>query len=197
MKLKITSLIVVAVSLNLIGEAKPGESYTLTGKEKGIAEIVQGDVKQYPDFYRGENINSYISKFKRENKIGKRELSPGDQLLFPETLASIKKKNESSEPEGKYIEGKSSHLFGVIFQLKIDLQGNLTTFEINKVIDPKSGTTDAVNIEIPAVYFESAKTHAGQNGYKPHLDNGQPVDFYIYYYYDPENPEVVITEIKK
>ncbi len=91
----------------VFAEAKPGETYILTGEEKGVAEIVKNDMEQYPDLYKGETLNSYISKFKRENKIGKRKLSPGDPLRFPETFASIKAKKTSADTEDSESEDTS------------------------------------------------------------------------------------------
>ena len=68
--------------------------------EKGVSlidgrytEIIKADMQKFPDLYKGENLKSYTSKFKKENKVGKRKLSPGDELRFPETLASIKIKS--------------------------------------------------------------------------------------------------------
>ena len=95
MNIKLTGLVVLLSVF--YAEAKPGGIYTLTGDEKSIAEIIKADMEQFPELYKGETLNSYISKFKRENKIGKSKLSPGDQLRFPETLASIQAKKPKPE----------------------------------------------------------------------------------------------------
>lgn len=70
--------------------AEPGGTYILTGKEKGVSEIIISDMEKHPSLYEGESLNNYASKFKKENRIGKRKLAPGDELIFPDTLASIK-----------------------------------------------------------------------------------------------------------
>lgn len=75
-------------STNLV-LAKPGGTYTLTGEEKGVPEIIKADMEKNPDLYKGESLKSYIAKFKKENQIGQRKLAPGDQLKFPDTKASI------------------------------------------------------------------------------------------------------------
>lgn len=72
--------------------AKPGGTYTLTGEEKSIADIVKADMAKYPELYKGESFKRYLSKFKAENKIGRKKYKPGDQLLFPETSTSLKQK---------------------------------------------------------------------------------------------------------
>lgn len=84
------------IALPLSTWAEPGGVYTLTGKEKGVAEIIKADMRQHPSLYKGESLNSYIKKFKQENKIGKRKLSPGDQLHFPDTLVSLKAKRTAA-----------------------------------------------------------------------------------------------------
>lgn len=85
MKTKRMVGLIVALSAHSV-LAEPGGIYTLTGDEKGLSEIIRADMAQCPDLYKGESLNSYISKFKKENRIGKRRLSPGDELRFPETL---------------------------------------------------------------------------------------------------------------
>lgn len=82
----------VMISSILSAESKPGEVYTLTGQEKSIDKIVEADMENYPELYKGETYRVYVLRFKRENKIGKRKLAIGDELVFPETKSSIKAK---------------------------------------------------------------------------------------------------------
>ncbi|MBN2163614.1 MAG: C39 family peptidase [Pontiellaceae bacterium] len=79
--------------------AEPGGTYTLTGKEKGIEEIIKADMAQYPELYRGVNLRNYISSFKKKNNVGKRKFSPGEVLYFPETDASLSAKKEGAEQQ--------------------------------------------------------------------------------------------------
>ena len=44
----------VLVALYLSAWAEPGGSYTLTGEEKGIEEIIKADMAQYPDLYMSQ-----------------------------------------------------------------------------------------------------------------------------------------------
>jgi hypothetical protein len=73
--------------------AEPGGIYILTGKETGVAEIIETDIRQYPDLYEGVSLDRYIDRFRQENDIGRRRLSPGDTLRFPETPASLELKS--------------------------------------------------------------------------------------------------------
>ena len=75
--------------------AKPGGAYTLTGNERSISDIIKADMEKFPELYKGDSLSSYTTKFKRENNIGKRKLSAGDQLHFPETLTSLRAEKEA------------------------------------------------------------------------------------------------------
>ncbi len=99
-KKTLTAGLVIVLSIINVW-AEPGGTYTLTGKERGIAEIIKGDMEKHPDLYKGESLNSYVSKFKKENRIGKRKLSPGDQLQFPETSTSLQAKKNNAETSKK------------------------------------------------------------------------------------------------
>ena len=92
--MKINRIIAGLVILSSVftAESKPGDVYTLTGQEKSIEEIVKADMENYPDLYKGESYTFYVPKFKRENNIGNRKLAIGDELIFPETKASIEAK---------------------------------------------------------------------------------------------------------
>ncbi len=68
----------------------PGGIYTLSGNEKSVREIIKADVEKYPDLYMGESLGAYLSEFKKVNQIGARKLAPGDELVFPETMVSLK-----------------------------------------------------------------------------------------------------------
>ncbi len=101
MKTRLAGLMAVLSIVNIWAE--PGGIYTLTGNEKGIAEIIKADMAKYPDLYKGETLNCYMSKFKRENKIGKKKLSPGDVLCFPQTLASLKLKRDRAKSQASNV----------------------------------------------------------------------------------------------
>ena len=96
MKKILIAEIVIASSL-FSAWAEPGGTYTLTGEEKGIEEIIKADMAPYPALYKGVYLPSYLSEFKRKNKIGKRKFSPGDILYFPDTAASRKEKKDNAK----------------------------------------------------------------------------------------------------
>ncbi|RKX45936.1 MAG: hypothetical protein DRP64_03980 [Verrucomicrobia bacterium] len=91
MNIYIIANLIVLLSIHIVF-AEPGGLYTLTGKEKSLEEIISTDMETFPDLYKGESLKFYLGKFKNENNLGHRKLAPGDQLIFPETKASIKAK---------------------------------------------------------------------------------------------------------
>ena len=101
MKKKIRMAECVFVASFFSAWAEPGGTYTLTGEEKGVEEIIKADMAQYPSLYQGVNARSYLSEFKKKNDIGKRKFSPGDMLYFPDTAASLSAKKDRSvaQPE--------------------------------------------------------------------------------------------------
>jgi hypothetical protein len=106
MKARLANLLVVGAIYGSFAE--PGGTYTLTGEEKGIAEIVKVDMAKFPELYKGETLKSYLSKFKSENKIGRKKYKPGDQLIFPHTMASLKSGGKVDSSEGKLARAKIS-----------------------------------------------------------------------------------------
>lgn len=85
-------------------------------------------------------------------------------------------------------------VYAVIFRIKVDQRGMLVDFGLDKVIDPHSGSTDAIEIELPDVYIESARSHVIAREYEPHLEAGNPVTFYDTFFFDPAYPNEVISE---
>jgi len=95
--------------------AKPGETYILTGKERGVDEVVKADMQQYPESYTGETFSSYFRKFKSENKIGRKRYKPGDELFFPHTLISSKAKVKGMDGKvSKRSTGSCKKGFGIV-----------------------------------------------------------------------------------
>ena len=79
-------------------------------------------------------------------------------------------------------------LYAVIFEVSHNLQGQLTQFDVSRVIDPASGKTDAVKYEVPRSFLDGARgrsLNAKQTGKADHyftyylLDPSRPTDLYI------------------
>jgi hypothetical protein len=77
----------------------------------------------------------------------------------------------------------STKLYAVIFDVSVDSKGIITTFKVAKVIDPGSGTTDAVNIPVPANYLAAARAYLSSRKY-----DSNPDHFNTWLFFDPSRP---------
>ncbi|OHX34732.1 hypothetical protein BJL95_02630 [Methylomonas sp. LWB] len=95
-----------------------------------------------------------------------------------------------------YVTGKAKKLYSVIFGIVVEVNGSVRSVRVARVTDPISGGVAPVDVSVPPVYVDAAKKFILDKGYSPKLDNGKPVEFYTYFFYDPANPNVLITETK-
>jgi hypothetical protein len=109
-------------------------------------------------------------------------------------LTGIAQAEQPTSPT--YVTGKAKKLYSVIFGIVVETNGTVRSVRITRVTDPVSGGVTPVDVSIPAVYVDAAKKFILDKEYSPKLDNGKPVEFYTYFFYDPANPQVLITEIK-
>ena len=93
--------------------------------------------------------------------------------------------------------GDATEIYAVIFGVTVALDGKIENIRMAKVIDPITGNMEAVDIPVPEIYVKSAKQLIETKQYKAKVQNGIPVEFFTYFFYDPSHPEIVITEIKK
>ena len=89
---------------------------------------------------------------------------------------------------------RSQKLFAVVFGITVDSNGELLNVRIADIIDTYS--EEKIKMEIPKEYFENAKNKIEAEKYKPSLENGEPKEFFTYYYFDPERPTLVIDDLK-
>ena len=77
-----------------------------------------------------------------------------------------------------------NRVYSVIFAVDVDEQGQITGFDVEKVIDPKSGSTAAVNVPVPDVFVEAARKKAAEN-----TKAGEAKRYFTYYFFDPRFPD--------
>jgi len=82
----------------------------------------------------------------------------------------------------------SEKLYAVIFGVIVDKKGQLVSFRVDKVMDPRSGSTAAVDVAVPETYVAAARALAAAKKYEPHLKDGKPVEFFTWFYFDPAQP---------
>ena len=79
-------------------------------------------------------------------------------------------------------------LYAVVFGVVVDEKGQLVSFRVEKVIDPRSGSTAAVDVAVPESYVAAAHELAAAKKYEPQLKDGKPVEFFTWFYFDPMRP---------
>jgi hypothetical protein len=65
-----------------------------------------------------------------------------------------------------------------------------------KVTDPKSGTTNPVKVAVPDVFMTAAKKRIDARP-RPELKDGKPHEFFTYYYYVPDSPNILVVDLDK
>jgi len=112
-------------------------------------------------------------------------------------LLAIQVSNAETETIPTYTTGNATEIYAVIFGITVGLDEKIKDVRMAKVIDPLTGSMEAIDITVPEIYVKSAKQLIEKKPYKAKIQNGVPMEVFTYFYYDPNNPEVVITEIKK
>jgi hypothetical protein len=77
----------------------------------------------------------------------------------------------------------SGKFYAVIFDVTVNSSGVVDTLKVAKVIDPSSGTTNAVQIKVPVSYVSAARSALMTHKYDP-----DPKHFSTYFFYDPARP---------
>jgi hypothetical protein len=103
----------------------------------------------------------------------------------------------SAQTVREHLKDPGFHAYAVIFGLTVDSKSKILTFHVSKVTDPRAGTTDAVDIQVPRAFVDAAKKKAATKHYEQKLKDGKPVEFFTYYLYTPSHPRTVITDLDK
>jgi len=75
-------------------------------------------------------------------------------------------------------------LYGVIFDVGVDASGKVESLTVAKVIDPASGTTDPVDVDVPESFVTAAHSFLLERTYSTSRKQ-----FYTYIFYDPLQPD--------
>jgi hypothetical protein len=87
--------------------------------------------------------------------------------------------------------------YSVVFGIVIGRDSKLQGFRVARVIDAKSGNTRAVTVDVPDEYVQAARRKVEAKGYAPKLNDGESVEFFTYFFYLPEQPGTVITDLDR
>lgn len=95
------------------------------------------------------------------------------------------------------LEDPEFKLYTVVFGITVDADSKLQGFKVAKVADAKSKPPQVVEVEIPQAYIDAARKKTEARKHPPKLEKGQPVESYTYYFFTPEHPGTVITDIDR
>ena len=95
----------------------------------------------------------------------------------------------SSAPSyGQNLTSSSGKLYAVVFGFVIGEDGALRSFRVERVFDPSSGSTDAVDVKVPDSYVSAARAQLMARGYKGTVEHGKAKEMFTYFFFDPEQP---------
>jgi len=88
-------------------------------------------------------------------------------------------------------------VYAVIFGITVPTDTSVPTIRLARVTDPKLGTTEAVQVEVPDEFIHAAIRIIEANHYEPQMKDGESVEFFTYFIYAPSYPDIVIVDIDK
>ncbi|HEX5220675.1 MAG TPA: hypothetical protein VFZ59_13975 [Verrucomicrobiae bacterium] len=88
-------------------------------------------------------------------------------------------------------------IYSVIFGVTATTNSSAPAVRLAKVIDPKSGTTDAVKVDVPDAFIKAAKEKIEAKKYEPKLKDGKPAEFFTYFFYVPGHSNIVVVDLDK
>jgi hypothetical protein len=84
----------------------------------------------------------------------------------------------------------SAKLYAVIFGFVIDEQSELRSFRVSKVIEPRTKSTNAVDVKVPERYIVAARARFMAKPQKPTIDeHGKLKEMFTYFFFDPQQPD--------
>jgi hypothetical protein len=83
----------------------------------------------------------------------------------------------------------STKLYAVIFGFVIDEKSKLKSFRVSKVIDPRSRSTNAVDVNVPETYLAAARARLMAKAQEPTIgEDGKLKEMFTYFFFDPNQP---------
>jgi hypothetical protein len=101
----------------------------------------------------------------------------------------------SAQPIRELLKRPGFRLYAVVLGITVDERGKITRFRVASVTDAKSDSKAAAPIKVPDRFVAAARKKADARHYKPRLKNGKPAEFFTYYFYAPDYPNALISEL--
>ena len=103
----------------------------------------------------------------------------------------------SAQTVREQLKDPAFHLYAVVFSVTVGADSKLQSFHVSKVIEPKTQSMDAVDVTVPPAYLDAARQKFEAKPHEPQLKDGQPVEFFTYFFFTPAHPATVITELDR
>ena len=101
----------------------------------------------------------------------------------------------SAQPVRELIKRPDFRLYAVVLGVTVDERGKITRFHVAGVTDAKSDSKALLPVKVPSGFMAAARKKAEAHHYKPRLENGKPVEFFTYYFYAPDYPNRLISDL--
>ena len=117
------------------------------------------------------------------------------RILLGSLLAISLMADASAQPIRELIKRPGFRFYTVVLGITVDGRGQITGFRVAGVTDPKSDSEARLPVKVPRRFVAAARKKAEAHHYKPRLKNGKPVEFFTYYFYAPDYPNAVISDL--
>ena len=117
------------------------------------------------------------------------------RLLLPSFLTILLVGTAAAQPVRELLKRPAFRLYTVILGITVDERGNITKFRVARVTDAKSDSKASLPVNVPRPFIAAARRKAEARHYKPKLEKGKPVEFFTYYFYAPDYPHAVISDL--
>lgn len=101
----------------------------------------------------------------------------------------------SAQPVRELIKRPDFRFYTVVFGITLDERGKITKFRVAGVTDAKSDSKALLRVKVPEQFVAAARRKADARHYKPKFANGKPAEFFTYYFYAPDYPAALISDL--
>lgn len=101
----------------------------------------------------------------------------------------------SAQPVRELVRRPGFRFYTVVLGITVDQHGKITRFRVAGVTDAKSDSKALLPVNVPKRFVAAARKKAEAHHYKPRLENGKPVEFFTYYFYAPDYPDALISDL--
>lgn len=112
-------------------------------------------------------------------------------MLVSMTLAAA----ASAQPIRELIKRPQFRLYTVVFGVTVDERGKIAKFRVAGVTDAKSDSKARLAVKLPERFVAAARRKVEARRYKPESTNGKPSEFFTYYFYAPDYPTALISDL--